>query len=361
MTDPTTDGPGLRYEEAGVSIARGDALVDALRPHAAASARLGVMGSLGGFGSLFDIGALGLRDPVLVSGTDGVGTKLLVAIEAGAANPALHDGIGQDCVAMCVNDILCQGAQPLFFLDYFATGGLDVDLATRVVAGIAKACAAVDCALVGGETAEMPGLYEPGHYDLAGFCVGAAERGALLPRLGGVREGDIVVGVASSGAHSNGFSLLRRLVADQGLAWGDAAPFDPDRTLAEALLIPTALYVKPALVAVARAGEGLRAMAHITGGGLPGNLPRVLPDGFGARMDPSAWTRPPVFDWVMETGRIAKSEAYSAFNMGLGLCVVASPDAADTVIGAFAEAGHAAAPVGTIVPAGDGPRVTIEG
>ena len=345
----------LRYEDAGVSIARGDALVEALRPHAARSARAGAMGALGGFGALFDLKALGMRDPILVSGTDGVGTKLLVAIEAGAANPALHDGIGQDCVAMCANDILCQGAQPLFFLDYFATGGLDVALATRVVAGIARACEAVGCALVGGETAEMPGLYAAGHYDLAGFCVGAAEREALLPRTDAIAVGDAVVGVASSGAHSNGFSLLRRLVADQGLAWDDLSPFSKGETLAEALMTPTALYVTTGRAAMAAAGDGVRAMAHVTGGGLPGNLPRVLPDGLGARLDPTAWRRPPVFDWVMRTGRIAEDEAYRTFNMGLGLCIVAAPDAAQAVIDAFAAAGHEAMQVGAIVE-GDRPH-----
>ena len=347
----------LRYEDAGVSIGRGDALVEALKPHAARSARAGVMGTLGGFGSLFDMKALGMRDPVLVSGTDGVGTKLLVAIEAGAVNPALHDGIGQDCVAMCANDILCQGAQPLFFLDYFATGGLDVALATRVVAGIARACEAVGCALVGGETAEMPGLYAAGHYDLAGFCVGAVERDALLPRADAIAVGDAVIGVASSGAHSNGFSLLRRLVADQGLAWHDPSPFSEGETLAEALMTPTALYVTAGRAAMDAAGDGVRAMAHITGGGLPGNLPRVLADGLGARLDPTAWMRPPVFDWVLRTGRVAEDEAYRTFNMGLGLCLVAAPDAAQAVVDAFAAAGHEAMRVGEIVEASGADRV----
>ena len=356
---PTVPERRLSYADAGVSIAAGDALVDALKPHAARSARPGVMGALGGFGSLFDLAALGMRDPVLVSGTDGVGTKLLVAIEAGEADPALHDGIGQDCVAMCANDILCQGAQPLFFLDYFATGGLDVALATRVVAGIARACAAIDCALVGGETAEMPGLYAPGHYDLAGFCVGAVERDAMLPRSDAIRAGDRVIGVASTGVHSNGFSLLRRLAKDQGLAWDDPAPFATDRTLAEALLVPTALYVKPALAALEAAGPGLRAMAHITGGGLPGNLPRILPDGLGARVDPPSWRRPSVFDWIMETGRIDTDEAYRTFNMGLGLCVVAAPEAVDEIIAAFGAAQMEASEVGEIVAAEGPDRVRL--
>ena len=263
-------GNGLTYRAAGVDIAAGDALVETIKPLARATNRRGVMGGLGGFGALFDLKAAGFVDPVLVSGTDGVGTKLKVAIETG-----IHDTVGIDLVAMCVNDLVVQGAEPLFFLDYFATGRLDPRQAREVIAGIAAGCNEAGCALVGGETAEMPGLYREGDYDLAGFAVGAAERGHLLPR--GVAPGDTVLGLASSGVHSNAFSLVRRVVEVSGLAWSAPAPFDPEVTLGQALMTPTRIYV-PALLALHRAGL-LKAAAHITGGGLPGNLPRVLPDG----------------------------------------------------------------------------------
>lgn len=359
----------LDYESAGVSPQRGHALVDSVSQAAEASRTAGVVAGLGGFGALFDPKAMGLADPLLVSGADGVGTKLLVAIEAGASGGpeagTLHDGLGRDCVAMCVNDVLCHGARPLFFLDYLATGTLDVALAARVVDGVARACEAVGCALVGGETAEMPGLYASGHYDLAGFCVGAVERDRVLPRLDAVRPGDAIVGVASSGAHSNGFSLLRALVADLDLGWHARAPFDATRTLAEALLVPTALYPRAGLAAIEAHGPAIRSLAHITGGGLPENLPRALPHGLGARLDPSTWTVPPVFGWVLETGRIERSEAFRTFNMGLGLCVVTAPDAADAVARDFAEHGHEAGVVGQVIETdGDGDvggRVRIEG
>ena len=354
-------GGTLRYEGAGVSPARGHALVEAVSGAAHASRRAGVVSGLGGFGALFDPAAAGLADPILVSGTDGVGTKLLVAIEAGRGDPSLHDGLGQDCVAMCVNDVLCHGAAPLFFLDYLATGTLDVERAARVVNGVARACEAAGCALVGGETAEMPGLYAPGHYDLAGFCVGAVERERVLPRLDAVRVGDAIVGVASSGAHSNGFSLLRALVADLGLDWHAPAPFDAERTLAEALLTPTALYPKAGCAAIEASGTGIRSLAHVTGGGIPENLPRALPEGLGARLDPAAWALPPVFEWVLGTGRIERTEAYRTFNMGLGLCVVTAPDAADAVVASFGGAGHAASVVGSVTEATGGERVAIEG
>ena len=306
------------YKDAGVDIEAGDALVERIKPFARATQRAGVMGGLGGFGALFDLKAAGFVDPVLVSSTDGVGTKLMLAIETG-----LHDGVGIDLVAMCVNDLVVQGAEPLFFLDYFATGRLAVEDAARVVRGIAEGCRQCGCALVGGETAEMPGLYAPGHYDLAGFAVGAAERGALLPA--GVAEGDAVLGLVSSGVHSNGFSLVRRIVADAGLAWDAPAPFAPGETLAAALMTPTRLYVASVL-ALHRA-RLLRAAAHITGGGLPGNVPRVLADGMAIVID-AAWPVPPVFSWLAQTGQVAADEMLRVFNCGIGMVLVVSDEAA---------------------------------
>ena len=328
------------YRESGVDIEAGDALVDAIKPLAAATDRPGVMAGLGGFGALFDLRAAGFADPVLVSCTDGVGTKLLVAIETGR-----HDQVGIDLVAMCVNDLVVQGATPLFFLDYFATGHLAVGDATRVVAGIASGCRAVGCALVGGETAEMPGMYAPGHYDLAGFAVGAAERGRLLPGM--VRAGMTVLGLASNGVHSNGFSLVRRVVALSGLPWAAKAPFEPAVTLAEALMRPTRLYVKPVL-ALHAAGL-LAAAAHITGGGLAANLARVLPDGLVARLDEGSWPVPPVFGWLREAGGIPPAEMARVFNRGIGMAlVVEDTDAAVAVLAAEGESAHV---IGRIEPA----------
>jgi len=308
------------YEQAGVSIEAGDALVDRIKPLAAATSRPGVMGGIGGFGALFDLKAAGFIDPVLVSSTDGVGTKLLIAIETG-----LHATVGIDLVAMCVNDLVVQGAEPLFFLDYFATGRLAVEAAATIVAGIAEGCRQSGCALVGGETAEMPGMYAAGHYDLAGFAVGAAERAHLLPA--DVGEGDVLLGLPSSGVHSNGFSLVRHVVQQSGLAWHAAAPFAPTQTLAEALMQPTRLYVKQVL-ALHRAGL-LHAAAHITGGGLPGNLPRVLPAGLDAIID-TKWPIPPVFPWLADTGAVASTEMLSVFNCGIGMVLVVSDEAAAT-------------------------------
>ena len=288
-------GNGLTYRAAGVDIEAANALVETIKPLARATHRRGVMGGLGGFGALFDLKAAGFVDPVLVSGTDGVGTKLKVAIETG-----IHDTVGVDLVAMCVNDIVVQGAEPLFFLDYFATGRLDPRQAREVIAGIASGCNEAGCALVGGETAEMPGLYREGDYDLAGFAVGAAERGHLLPH--GVMPGDTVLGLASSGIHANAFSLVRRVVEVSGLPWSAPAPFDPAVTIGQALMVPTRIYV-PALLALHRAGL-VKAAAHITGGGLPGNLPRVLPDDTVAVLEPF-WSIPPVFGWLARTGGVA--------------------------------------------------------
>ncbi len=333
MTSPEHAAPatvtGLSYADAGVDIDAGDALVDAIKPLAHATTRAGVLGGLGGFGALFDPKAAGFADPILVSTTDGVGTKLMVAIATG-----FHDTVGIDLVAMCVNDLVVQGAEPLLFLDYFATGKLDVAQARQVIAGIAAGCKEAGCALVGGETAEMPGLYSNRDYDLAGFAVGAAERDALLPQ--GVAPGDAVLGLASSGVHSNAFSLVRRVVQVSGLAWDAPAPFgaapglgpDPgigrtpgaaDRTLGAALLEPTRIYVRP-LLALHRAGL-MKAAAHITGGGLPGNLPRVLPDGTVAVLTPD-WDIPPVFAWLARTGGIAPGEMLRVFNCGIGMAVV---------------------------------------
>jgi phosphoribosylformylglycinamidine cyclo-ligase len=311
---PAHPAAGATYRDAGVDIEAGDALVDAIKPAARATDRPGTMGGLGGFGALFDLKAAGFTDPVLVSCTDGVGTKLMVAIEAG-----LHETVGIDLVAMCVNDLVVQGAEPLFFLDYFATGRLAVEDAAKVVRGIAEGCRESGCALVGGETAEMPGMYGPGHYDLAGFSVGAAERSALLPA--DIAAGDTLIGLPASGVHSNGFSLVRAIVARSGLAWDAPCPFAPGKTLAQALMVPTRLYVKSVLD-LHRKGL-IQGAAHITGGGLPGNLPRVLPAGLTAVVDGDAWPIPPVFGWLARTGQVDPDEMLKVFNCGIGMVLVA--------------------------------------
>ncbi len=336
------------YRAAGVDIDQGDALVERIKPLARATDRSGTMGGLGGFGALFDLRAAGFTDPILVASTDGVGTKLKLAIDTGE-----HDGVGIDLVAMCVNDLVVQGAQPLFFLDYYATGQLDTNAAAAVVAGIAEGCKRAGCALVGGETAEMPGMYRPGDYDLAGFSVGAAERGTLLPQ--GVAAGDLVLGLPSSGVHSNGFSLVRRIVADAGLAWTDPAPFAPGHTLGAALLTPTRIYVA-ATLALHRAGL-LKAAAHITGGGLPGNLPRVLPGDIDAVLDPAAWSPGAVFGWLARTGEVAAEEMLRVFNCGIGMALVVAADAADQAMAILREQGEAPCVIGTLA-AGEG-RVRI--
>ncbi|HEY4043927.1 MAG TPA: phosphoribosylformylglycinamidine cyclo-ligase [Rhodopila sp.] len=319
---------GLDYRSAGVDIDAGDTLVDQIRPLARATARSGVIGGLGGFGALFDLKAAGFTDPVLVSTTDGVGTKLKIATETG-----LHDTVGVDLVAMCVNDLVVQGAEPLFFLDYFATGQLSVPQARSVIAGIAGGCHEAGCALVGGETAEMPDMYAEGDYDLAGFAVGAVERGNLLPRA--IAAGDTILGLASSGIHSNGFSLVRRIVQNSGLAWTDAAPFAPDQALGAALMTATRIYVR-AVLALHRAGL-LKAAAHITGGGLPDNLPRVLPNGTAAALTPT-WPVAPVFSWLARAGRVDPAEMLRVFNCGVGMALVVSdPDAATRILQAEGE------------------------
>lgn len=307
------------YQAAGVDIDAGNRLVEAIKPLAASTSRSGVLGSLGGFGAVFDLKAAGFRDPLLVSTTDGVGTKLKVAIAA-----RQHDTVGIDLVAMCVNDLVVQAAEPLFFLDYYAVGRLEPEIGRQIVAGIAEGCRQAGCALVGGETAEMPGLYDDGDYDLAGFAVGAVEREDLLDGRQ-VRAGDRLLGLASSGLHSNGFSLVRKVVSDLGLDYTAPAPFAPDRPLAQALLEPTRIYVKACLEAV-RAG-GVHAMAHITGGGLPENLPRVVPPELGVTVDTRAWSRQPVFDWLAETGEVPADDLYRTFNAGIGMVLVVAPEA----------------------------------
>ena len=325
---PDHNRPPLTYKEAGVDIDAGDALVEHIKPLARSTDRRGVMGGLGGFGGLFDLKAAGFRDPILVSGTDGVGTKLKVAIETG--NP---DTVGIDLVAMCVNDIVVQGAEPLFFLDYYATGRLDVDVGRRVVAGIAEGCRRAGCALVGGETAEMPGMYAEGDYDLAGFAVGAAERDQLLPR-NDIAPGDVVLGLASSGVHSNGSSLVRKIM--------ERGPHD-----AKALMEPTRIYVKPLLAAIRGTGA-IKGLAHITGGGLPGNVPRCLPDGTRARLDARRWSAPEIFSWLKRTGQVPTDDMLRTFNCGLGMIVVVGRQDADRVAASLADAGEQVAEVGVI-------------
>ena len=309
---------GLTYAQAGVDIDAGAALVERIKPLAKSTRRAGAEPSLGGFGALFDLRAAGYDDPLLVTTTDGVGTKLKVAIETG-----IHDTVGIDLVAMCVNDLLAQGAEPLMFLDYFATGKLDVEAAATVVAGIAEGCRQAGCALVGGETAEMPGMYAAGDYDMAGFCVGAVDRDKVLPRMGDQKPGDILVGLGSSGPHSNGYSLVRRIVERSGLAWDAAAPFAEGESLAQALLAPTRIYVKTVLPHL-KAGR-VSGLAHITGGGLIENPPRAIAQGLVARFDWDAWAPPPVFGWLQAVGGVSDHEMRRTFNCGIGLMLVVSP------------------------------------
>jgi phosphoribosylformylglycinamidine cyclo-ligase len=317
----TNQQNGLTYADAGVDIDAGNALVEQIKPAAKRTARPGVMAGLGGFGALFDLKAAGFADPVLVAATDGVGTKLRIAIDTGVV-----DTIGIDLVAMCVNDLVCQGAEPLFFLDYFATGRLETDHAVRIIQGIATGCERSGCALIGGETAEMPGMYQAGDFDLAGFAVGAMERGSALPA--DVAEGDVLLGLASDGVHSNGYSLVRKLVEVSGLNWADDCPFATG-TLGAALLAPTRLYVKSALSAINLGG--VNALAHITGGGLTENIPRVLPDGMGVQIDLDSWDLPPVFQWLAATGGMQSSELLKTFNCGIGMVLAVSADRADAL------------------------------
>ena len=345
MSEP---GKGVTYADAGVDIEAGNALVDRIKPAAKRTNRSGVMAGLGGFGALFDLKDAGYTDPILVAATDGVGTKLRIAIDTGHV-----DGVGVDLVAMCVNDLVCQGAEPLFFLDYFATGALETEKAARIIEGIALECERAGCALIGGETAEMPGMYPPGDFDLAGFAVGAMERGTDMPA--GVVAGDVLLGLASDGVHSNGYSLVRKLVALSGLSWDDACPWSKT-SMGETLLTPTRLYVRQALAAT-RAG-GVHALAHITGGGLTENLPRVLPDSLGAEIDLNTWTLPPVFRWMAETGNIAEDEMLKTFNCGIGMILVVAQDQADAVTTLLAEHGEDVTRIGYVT---DAPGVSYKG
>jgi phosphoribosylaminoimidazole synthetase len=335
---------GLTYAQAGVDIDAGAELVERIKPLARATRRPGADGQLGGFGALFDLKAAGYDDPLIVSTTDGVGTKLKIAIETG-----LHDTVGIDLVAMCVNDLLAQGAEPLVFLDYFATGKLDVDAATRVVAGIAEGCRQAGAALAGGETAEMPGMYAGGDYDLAGFCLGAVRRDGVLPRLDDQRAGDLLIGLASSGPHSNGFSLIRSIVERSGLAWDAPCPFQSGVSLAEALMAPTRIYVK-AVLPLAKAGL-IKGGAHITGGGLIENPPRAIASGLAADFDWRAWAQPAVFDWLQRTGGVEEAEMRRAFNCGIGFILIVSPEAAPEVLSALLEAGEQAFVCGQLAAA----------
>ena len=358
MVDP--DAPtspksnGLTYKDAGVDIDAGNALVEAIKPLSKSTRRPGADGELGGFGGLFDLKAAGFNDPVLVAANDGVGTKLKLAIDGG-----MHKGVGIDLVAMCVNDLIVQGAEPLFFLDYFATGRLSVDIARDVVAGIAEGCLQAGCALIGGETAEMPGMYADGDYDLAGFSVGAAERGSLLPR-GDVTAGDMLIGLSSSGPHSNGYSLIRRIIEQERLDLSAPCPFAGDALLAEALLVPTRIYVKPLLRAIRQTGA-IKAMSHITGGGYSENIPRILPDGLGVAIDLTRLAPPPVFGWLASAGGIADREMLRTFNCGTGMVLVVAPEDHDDVVSCLEQDGERVTAIGHVEAASGGEQVSYTG
>lgn len=344
---------GLTYAQAGVDIDAGNAMVDRIKPLVRATRRPGADAEIGGFGGLFDLKAAGFKDPILVAANDGVGTKVKIAIDTG-----IHDTIGIDLVAMCVNDIIVQGAEPLFFLDYFATGKLSPEVGVAIVKGIADGCRHAGCALIGGETAEMPGLYAKGDYDLAGFAVGAAERGTLLPKA--VKAGDVLIGLPSSGVHSNGFSLVRRIVEMSGLAWGAPAPFATDRSLAKALLEPTRIYVK-SLIKALRAGDGINALCHITGGGFPDNIPRILPDGLGVRLDLDAIPVPPVFGWLAKTGGVAEAEMLRTFNCGIGMIAVAEAAQSEAVMQRLRDVGESPVRIGETIALAEGEPVRTAG
>jgi phosphoribosylformylglycinamidine cyclo-ligase len=343
-----------RYAAAGVDIDAGNRMVDLIKPLVRATARAGADAEIGGFGGLFDLKAAGYADPILVAANDGVGTKVKIAIETGR-----HDTIGIDLVAMSVNDLVVQGAEPLFFLDYFACGKLDPDVGAQVVTGIAAACRESGCALIGGETAEMPGLYQAGDYDLAGFAVGAVDRTGILPRKD-IAPGDVVIGFASTGVHSNGFSLVRRIITDAGLAWDKPAPFDPSQTLGDALLTPTRLYVRSCLAA-SRETKAVKAFAHITGGGFVDNIPRVLPDGLSVSLDLDRVPVLPVFKWLAAAGKISEAEMLRTFNCGIGMIAVLDKTGAAAASERFAANGETVVQLGEIVAAKDGDRVAFRG
>jgi phosphoribosylformylglycinamidine cyclo-ligase len=346
---------GLTYAQSGVDIDAGNRMVDLIKPLVKATARPGADAEIGGFGGLFDLKRAGFKDPVLVAANDGVGTKVKIAIDTG-----IHDTVGIDLVAMSVNDLVVQGAEPLFFLDYFATGKLDPKVGAAIVAGIARGCKQAGCALIGGETAEMPGVYHGNDYDLAGFAVGAVERKAVLPR-NDIRAGDVILGIASSGVHSNGFSLVRKVVAKSKLKWTAAAPFDKKKKLGAAILTPTRIYVKPLLAAI-RETKAIKALAHITGGGFPDNIPRVLPNNTGARIDLGAIPVLPVFQWLAAAGGIAEKEMLRTFNCGIGMIAVVKPRKADAVMKVLKREGETVLRLGQVETAAGGKaRVTYTG
>src|SRR5665213_2167254 len=345
---------GLTYAQAGVDIDAGNRMVELIKPLVRATARTGSDAEIGGFGGLFDLKPLGFKDPVLVAANDGVGTKVKIAIETG-----VHSTIGIDLVAMSVNDLVVQGAEPLFFLDYYACGKLHPETGAAVVAGISDGCKQAGCALIGGETAEMPGLYQGDDYDLAGFAVGAVERGEILPRRD-IADGDVIIGLASSGVHSNGFSLVRKIVGKTGLPWSAPAPFASKQTLGEAILTPTRIYVKSCLSAI-RATKAVKGLAHLTGGGFPDNIPRVLPKGLGARIDLTQVPVLPVFKWLAREGGIAESEMLRTFNCGIGMIAIAAPKDASTVAKSFTAAGETAVTIGIVARAAGDARVVYDG
>jgi phosphoribosylformylglycinamidine cyclo-ligase len=342
VADPNAPkSEGLTYAQAGVDIDAGDALVDAIKPMAKSTRRPGASADLGGFGGAFDLQAAGFKDPILISGADGVGTKLRLAIATG-----ILDTVGVDLVAMCVNDVLAQGAEPLFFLDYYATGKLDPARGAEIVSGIAEGCRQSGCALIGGETAEMPGMYEGEDFDLAGFVVGAAERGNLLPRARTMKPGDALIGLASSGPHSNGYSLIRRVLDRAGVALNAPAPFAEGRTTAEALLEPTRIYVK-SLLPLIRDGR-IKGLAHITGGGITENTPRMLNDSLGFEVDYDAFPRPAVFEWLAKEGGIEEAEMRRTFNCGIGMIAAVAAENAEGVVNSLRAAGEEAWVVGRL-------------
>ncbi len=355
MTKQTQNG--LTYAQAGVDIDAGNAMVDEIKPLVRATRRPGADAEIGGFGGLFDLKAAGFKDPILVAANDGVGTKVKIAIDTDQ-----HHTIGIDLVAMCVNDIIVQGAEPLFFLDYFATGKLAADIGVEIVRGIADGCRMAGCALIGGETAEMPGLYGRGDYDLAGFAVGAAERGTLLPRLNDIQDGDVILGLTSSGVHSNGYSLVRRIVDMSRVMWADPCPFAPDTSLGEALLTPTRIYVKP-LLEVLRGtnAASIKALAHITGGGFPDNIPRVLPEGFAAHLELSSINPPAVFGWLAKAGGVEENEMLRTFNCGIGMILVVDKVAADNIAKELAALGETVTILGKIKPVKGDSQVVYHG
>lgn len=345
---------GLTYADAGVDIDAGNRMVDTIKPLVRSTARPGADAEIGGFGGLFDLKAAGFQDPILVAANDGVGTKVRIAAETG-----IHHTVGIDLVAMCVNDLIVQGAEPLFFLDYYATGTLDPDTGGAIVRGIADGCRQAGCALIGGETAEMPGLYQGSDYDLAGFAVGAAERGKLLPRTD-IAAGDVMLGLASSGVHSNGFSLVRKIVTLSKLDWTAPAPFASGQTLGEALLTPTRIYVKPLLQAL-RAHSGIKALAHITGGGFPDNIPRVLPKGIAAQVDLAQINVPPVFSWLARTGGVAEAEMLRTFNCGIGMIMAVAPEEASEIAATLTQAGEQVCRLGELVETTSQTRTLFSG